>query len=156
MSPRDLIETARRTLGDDPGAPRQSDLRRAVSTIYYALFHCLARNCADTLVGKTRKHRRESAWRQAYRALEHGYARSQCFRSDIRKFTWEIQYFADSFTDMQRKRHQADYDPAGRWSKSAVMEDLDSAADAIEEFEAAALADRRAFAVFVLLKSRSP
>lgn len=156
MSPRDLLETARRTLGDDPGAPGQSDLRRAVSTIYYALFHCLARNCADTLVGKTRRHRREPAWRQAYRALEHGYVRSQCSRSDIRKFTQEIQYFIGSFTDMQRKRHQADYDPAGRWSKSDVLDDLDNAADAIEEFEAAPLKDRRAFAVFVLLKSRSP
>lgn len=28
----------------------QAHLRRAVSTAYYALFHCLARCCADTLV----------------------------------------------------------------------------------------------------------
>ena len=130
-----------------------------MSTIYYALFHCLARNCADTLVGKTRKHRRESAWRQAYRALEHGYARSQCSHSDIlsgnQKFSQQIQYFISSFTDMQRKRHQADYDPVGRWSKSDVLDDLDNAADASDEFEAAPLKDRRAFAVFVLLKSRT-
>ena len=54
LIPRDLIATARRTVGTGPGAPRQSDLRRAVSTAYCALFHCLARSSADTLVGKTR------------------------------------------------------------------------------------------------------
>ncbi len=57
---------------------------------------------------------------------------------------------------MQRKRHRADYDPAGRWSKSDVVEDIDNAADAIEDFNAATLQHRRAFAVFVLLKNRNP
>ena len=55
---------------------------------------------------------------------------------------------------MQQKRHQADYDPEGRWAKSDVEEDIDDAAGAIDDFGAAPLQDRRAFAVFVLLKNR--
>ena len=31
------------------GRPRQSDLKRAISTAYYALFHALALMCADIL-----------------------------------------------------------------------------------------------------------
>lgn len=159
MTPRDLIATARRTVGTGPGAPKQSDLRRAVSTTYYAVFHCLARCCADTLVGKARASRSEPAWRQAYRALEHGHARSRCLRPVIRGFPPEIEAFADKFVDMQGKRHQADYDPhppEGPWSKADVEDDIDTAQDAIARFEAAPLPDRRAFAVHVLLKNRNP
>ena len=155
MNPHDLTATARRTVGTGPGAPKQSDLRRAVSTTYYALFHCLARNCADTLVGKTPGYRSGPAWRQAYRALEHGHARAQCSRPTIRTFPAEIQDFAESFTDLQRKRHRVEYDPDGRWRKSDVVEDIDDAADAIDGFYATPLRDRQAFAVFVLLRNRS-
>ena len=49
----DLIATARELAGAVDGPlPRQTNLRRAVSTTYYSLFHCLAENCADTLVGE--------------------------------------------------------------------------------------------------------
>ena len=83
----------------------------------------------------------------------------QCSRPAIREFPPGIEGFAEVFVDMQRKRHRADYEPQapdGRWRKSDVAGHIAAAADTIEEFEAAPLKDRRAFAVFVLLKSRSP
>ena len=91
--------------------------------------------------------------------MEHGYARSQCSRPTLRTFPPEIQDFSESFSDMQRKRHRAGYDPEapdGRWRKADVEEDLDTAQDAIVRFEASPVLDRRAFAVFVLLKNRNP
>ena len=130
-----------------------------MSTTYYALFHCLARSCADTLVGKTRASRNTPAWRQAYRALEHGYARSRCLdQPSMKRFPREVRNFADQFVDIQGKRAEADYDPEtpqGRWSKADVAEDIDTAEDAIERFEAAPLQSRRAFAVHVLLRYRN-
>ena len=156
MTPYDLIATARRTVATGPGAPKQSDLRRAVSTAYYALFHCLARCCADTFAGKSRALRRAPAWRQAYRALEHGHARAQCTQPSIRTFPPEIRNFAESFTDLQEKRHLADYDPDGRWVKEDVEQDIAGAEGAIEDFEQMPAQDRRAFAVYVLLRNRSP
>ncbi len=158
MTPRDLIATARRTVGDGPGAPKQSNLRRAVSTTYYAMIHCVAKCCAGTLVGKTRMHRKEPAWRQAYRALEHGHARSRCSSPTIRAFPSGIEAFADKFADMQRKRHRADYEPQareGRWRKSEVVEDIEVTANVIEKFDSTPIRERRAFAVFVLLKNRN-
>ena len=130
-----------------------------MSTTYYALFHCLARSCADTLVGKARASRNAPAWRQAYRALEHGYARSRCLdHPSMKKFPREVRNFADQFVDIQGKRVEADYEPEApqvRWKKSDVVADIDTAEDAIERFVAAPLRDRRAFAVHVLLRHRS-
>ena len=42
---------ARRLALAGPRRPRQADLRRAVSTAYYALFQAMAKDCADVLVG---------------------------------------------------------------------------------------------------------
>ena len=57
MNPNALIRIARYLAstgtGVNAGRPNQADLRRAVSTTYYALFHALARCCANTLIGAT-------------------------------------------------------------------------------------------------------
>ncbi|MDW8444487.1 MAG: hypothetical protein RML45_09430 [Acetobacteraceae bacterium] len=66
-----LIATAKRLLPEAPGRPRQSDLRRAVSTAYYALFHTLAKSNADLLALKS-DGVLERAWTQVYRSLQHG------------------------------------------------------------------------------------
>ena len=71
-------------------------------------------------------------------------------------FPREIRKFADCFVDLQGKRNEADYDPEGRWDKAEVAEDVATAEDVIREFEAAPLRERRAFAIFVLLKNRNP
>ena len=60
------------SVGSQRGRPRQADLRRAISTAYYALFHTLAGNCANLLVGGRASTRTRQAWRQLYRALDHG------------------------------------------------------------------------------------
>ena len=74
MNSRDLIETARGLTELSPRRPSQANLRRALSTAYYAVFHCLAATVADALMGKGRS----DAWHQTYRALEHGSARRAC------------------------------------------------------------------------------
>ena len=135
--------------------PRQSNLRRAVSTAYYAMFHCLARCCADTLVGSRNAERSKHAWRQVYRALEHGTAKQSCkTKRIIEKFPHEIEDFANNFVALQEKRHSADYDPYSRFSKLEVISDISTARETIKTFQSADLKDRRAFAAFVLLKTR--
>ena len=51
MNPRDLIETARGLTELSPRRPTQANLRRAVSTAYYAVFHCLAGAIAEGALG---------------------------------------------------------------------------------------------------------
>ncbi len=138
------------------GRPRETNLRRAVSTTYYALFHCLAVCCADMLVGGSGSNRSRPAWRQTYRALQHGTARKRCQRRDIiRRFPTAIQDFARVFSDMQSKRHAADYDPYLTFAKSDVSQHIATAAAIIALFNATPARDRRAFAVYVLLDVRN-
>lgn len=130
-------------------------MRRALSTAYYAMFHCLCRCCADCMIGTRSATRSEGAWRQTYRAVEHGHTKSVCGdAARMALFPREIQDFANTFTAMQLKRHEADYDPVPTLYKSSVITDIDTVSNAIEDFLSCPLKDRRAFAAYVLLRKR--
>ena len=159
MTPTGLIRIARHLasggVGSGIGRPRQDELCRAVSCAYYAMFHALAVCCADMLVGATRARRRQEAWRQTYRALEHGHAKNQCSnRRVLSGFPTEIQEFGELYIQMQRRRHDADYDPDAHFSRSDVVQFIYDTENAIAGFETVDARDRRAFAVFVLLRNR--
>ena len=159
MDPDDFIEIARyltaESVAGDRGRPRQAWLRRAVSAAYYALFHAMARSCADALVGSTRANRSQAAWRQAYRALEHSHARNQCKNKTVmEKFPEGIQSFGQTFIEMQEQRHAADYDPDPKLLRTDVKQLIDETAKAITEFDKTTPADRKAFAIYVLLRTR--
>lgn len=155
MQPLDLIASASILVGSCKGKPSQVSLRRATSSAYYAMFHCLARNCADLLVGGTNAVRSKHAWRQTYRALEHGFAKSACKDGIVAKFPKAVEDFANNFVSMQEKRHAADYDPSIKLTKSEVVADINTAREAIKEFLKVPIKDRRAFAAHVLFKKRS-
>ena len=53
MAPEHLLQIAISLADANTGRPRRADLCRAVSTTYYALFHCLVRTCADRLAGSS-------------------------------------------------------------------------------------------------------
>ena len=77
MQPDDLIEIARELVSWNH--TRQAYLKRAMSTAYYAMFHTLCKNSADSLVGPIgTPDRSRRAWNQAYRAVEYGNAKKQC------------------------------------------------------------------------------
>ena len=95
-------------------------MNRAVSTAYYALFHTMARLCADTIAG-TGKTRSTKAWQQTYRALAHGFAKNACAQVRSRGFSPEITRFAMAFVELQQLRHDADYDPTKSFKRSDVI-----------------------------------
>ena len=151
MNSRDLIETARGLTELSPRRPSQANLRRALSTAYYAVFHSLAGTIADILMGKGRNE----AWHQVYRALEHTSARNACRNMEVvRGFPPEIQGFADRFVVLQEARHRADYALDGRYYKPEVIELIDLAETAIALLEEADARHRRSFAAHVLFKRR--
>lgn len=151
---RDLIYTARNLAVLDRRKPRQANLRRAASTAYYVLFHCLAENCADLLVGGAGANRSRKAWRQTYRALQHGAIKNRCQDRKIGKFPEGVQDFAAIFCTMQTRRHEADYDPHVTLHRLEVVKDIGRVQNAITCFENVSDKDRRAFAVYVLLPLR--
>ena len=74
----ELLQTSFR-LADSSSS--QADLRRAVSTAYYAVFHRLAECCAEMLVGSSATQLTRDMWSQAYRGLDHGRIKNQCRRN---------------------------------------------------------------------------
>ena len=151
MRPLDLIETARGLMELSPRRPSQANLRRAVSTAYYAMFHCLARCATNSIIG----HTRDSAWHQTYRALEHGNARSACENQRaMAAFPPEVRRFAAIFAAMQKVRQQADYALDGKYEKEDVRAAIDVAEGAIAVFEQADARHRRAFVAHVLFRRR--
>lgn len=154
MNADHLLETAQYLTGRQSiGRPRQVDLKRAISTVYYALFHALALCCADTLATQTR--RGNPAWQQAYRAIEHGHVKKQCMnKAVITRFSQELQDFGKWFVYMQILRHRADYDPVARFTRSEVLDHLGSVEDIIKAFSRVSLNERREFAIFVLFQIR--
>ena len=153
MNSRDLIETARGLTELSPRRPTQANLRRAVSTAYYAVFHGLASAAADLLIGK--KNRSRQAWHQVYRALEHTSAKKACQNTQaMRGFPLEIQGFADTFVALQQARQRADYALDGRYYKLDVLAEIDAAETAIARLEGADNQHRRNFAAHVLFKRR--
>jgi uncharacterized protein (UPF0332 family) len=151
----DLIALANRLASASPNKPRQADLRRAVSTAYYALFHAVAKNVADTMAGAVKGTRSEQAWAQAYRGLQHGDARAACEAIRNQNVSQDIKNCADAFVVLQSARHAADYDPLHRLTRAEAVLAVQSAKDAIGKLRSATSKDRRAFAVLVLVRKRS-
>ena len=153
MNATDLLATALRLAKASPSRPKQSDLRRAISTAYYALFHALAEDCANLIVGSG-KNASDAAWAQAYRALEHGFAKNACSLIRTLGFPDEICLCGAIFIRLQELRHAADYDPAYLVFRADVINAVDLAALAIAKLKSCNRKDRRAFAVQLLLRRR--
>ena len=123
MNPEDLLTLAAELASGGRGRPQQVRLRRAVSTIYYARFHVLANSCADQIVGRRSQAQTNQAWRQTYRALDHGEVRRKCTQGPGKPildshFPEGIRDFAKQFVKMQEYRHRADYDPFQVFTRS--------------------------------------
>ncbi|MCY4445882.1 MAG: hypothetical protein OXC02_05405 [Rhodobacteraceae bacterium] len=156
MQPSELIDTAHHLVDrNSTGKPRQSDLNRAMSTAYYAMFHALCRNCADCVVGTRHSLRSELAWMQAYRAANHSTVNSRCLNKLVmNQFPKNIQEFADSFVALQKKRHQADYNPENEFTIYEVMTEIDAAQKGIEKLNNSSIEDRTAFVVYTVMQKR--
>ena len=149
----DFLATARRLAEAAPRKPKQADLRRAISTAYYALFHAFALDAANLLFGGAGKEL-EAAWAQTYRALDHGAAKKACAQVRAPEFPLPICAAAEVFVTLQQQRHDADYDPLKRFTRAEAVEIIDVAEATIASLKSCTPKDRVAFAVQILLKRR--
>jgi len=155
----DLIASARvltSSARQSPGRPKQASNRRAVSAAYYAVFHEICEQAANVLVGGEGAERSEKAWRQVYRAINHGPAAQRCkeARNTEHGFPLGITRCANEFIELQAKRHDADYAPEYRVSVADAESLILRAEDAINGLRGCPLKDRRAFCVWLLFAKR--
>ena len=102
MRSENLLALARDLARRETGKPKSVSLRRAASTSYYALFHALARPCADRLVGQQPWH----LYVPVYRALDH-----RKTLDALRSHGGSLATTAVLFKTLQDKRNEADYSP---------------------------------------------
>lgn len=155
VRPLELLDSAERLLAGNGEPPTNCDMRRAQSAAYYALFHCLARNAADMLVGGEGVERSEAAWLQVYRALNHNTVFTRCEDVLITRFPDKIQDFGYWFKNFQLKRHDADYDPVFVPEIESIHGDLELARSLIEDFDSEGEKHRRAFAAYLIIERRT-
>lgn len=153
MNPIHLLSAALvLTEHDTRGRPRQAHLRRAVSTAYYAVFHCLSASNADMLIGSSQRN--SGAWMSAYRELDHNMAYKRCNRSSVSMFPAEIRRFASTLRKLKELREDADYNPAASFSRFDVYQQILDAYRTIRDYGRTPAAQRREFAAHVLFRKR--
>jgi hypothetical protein len=131
-------------------------LRRAISTAYYALFHAILTDVADQLVGKGQRDTPQYAL--VYRSVQHRDLTDLC--KNIVKATSPDKYkpyvprggfgpdllaVAKTLTDLQGKRHSADYDPRYRVTASDASLTLQAGRAALAHWRKVSASHRRLF-----------
>jgi hypothetical protein len=124
----DLIEQAEHLTWRESRWPRQASLRRAVSTAYYALFHMLLYEATLMLFpNKPSGLRHKSS-----RAFSHQEMKTVCalfVKSGgidgltTNPLALELTEIANTFVDLQQKRHNADYNLAETFDRVQVFSD---------------------------------
>jgi uncharacterized protein (UPF0332 family) len=124
----DLQEQAVHLANRDRTRPKQANLRRAVSTAYYSLFHLLI----SEAVGYWRLKRQRSV---LARSFDHRKMKGVC--NGCRSPILEIKGVAVAFVDLQQARHLADYDNSKTWTRMEVNSEVGKARAAFEMWKKA-------------------
>jgi uncharacterized protein (UPF0332 family) len=126
--PRDLLELAYYLVVYEEEHARQANLRRAVSTAYYAVFHLLIEQAMSNWAVERQRSR-------LARTFEYRSMKSVCekllekAKSDAR-VPAELRTVARTFIELQHDREIADYDNSKDWSVDEAFESLDLASGA--------------------------
>ncbi|MFV0280202.1 MAG: hypothetical protein ACK5JM_05505 [Rhodoblastus sp.] len=145
-------------LADDLATRGKNSLtlkRRAVSTAYYAVFHALARSCADALLSsKGAVDRNSKNYERVYRALDHGPLRN-AFGASPLKDDPAFKAIGNLVVRLQIERHNADYLPSRRlYRQSECLLLISSARQAIKLLRALDEDRRLTLATSLLFKNR--
>ena len=142
LLPSDLLDVARLLAATEGSvAPSDAQLRRSVSTAYYALFHTVLKAAADRF--SLPEGSNGSGYAILYRSYDHSRMKRVCdeiakpalspsLRRTLRRpaVYHRLRAFATAFVSLQQSRHIADYDPQ-------VVLQIDDATEAIDEAERA-------------------
>jgi hypothetical protein len=164
LNPEHLLEQADKlTALGGRGQPRQADLRRAISASYYAAFHATLAAAADLFIGANK--RITGQYILVYRSVDHKELRELCSKlpnmprnlaqyAPAGGFDADIKAFARALLELQTKRHDADYNPSIRVSRSDARLAVSTARDALQRLSTANPQSREAFLALLLFRIR--
>lgn len=131
-----LLDQAQHLAKRDRTKPQQGNLRRAVSSAYYGLFHLLVSEAASSFF--TAKGTNADRIRESFaRCLGHGPMKEVCLLFCGQSAGWpkwlepimgpagavppELSRVARAFFELQEARHAADYDTSRGFSRREVL-----------------------------------
>ena len=145
--PADLLAQARSLATSDPNRPKQANLRRAVSSAYYALFHFLTEEAAKNFIGAGQQDRMRRDL--ARRAVAHTRLKDVCQEflkpkpRDLLKPYWpstgtpgsnDMGTVCDNLMNLQVLRHIADYDFSVSVSRSQALDACEKTKEAMDSW----------------------
>lgn len=150
-----LLRLAERLIED---GKRSSALRRrAISTAYYAVFHEIAKLCAETLLKGSEQQSADYA--RIYRALDHGPLKSswQNQNSPLRQLD-SLKKIGDLVVPLQTERIRADYLPPmpHPFNYREAKEIVEQARRAVDALNNLTPNERRMLAVGLLFNKARP
>ena len=146
IDPLELIDTCYKLVPQAATPPpSQADMRRAISTAYYAVFHTLAASNAELIAGQPQSSMSSYAWQRVYRRLDHGRAQTN-LRAALNLLSQTGENFARTFIDLQALRQEADYNPNASISRSDTLNIIAQADTAISDFAHLPQEERRLLA----------
>jgi hypothetical protein len=131
----DLLAQAATLATVDIGIPSQANLRRSISSAYYAMFHMLIADAVVLLVPPQPAGLRA----RASRSFSHGEMKQVCSRFLAKRFGVDLApllgqnislalfFVAEAFGDLQEERHSADYDVGRSYSRSDALSAVNQA-----------------------------
>jgi hypothetical protein len=138
----DLLDQAEQLAKLDPRRPKQANLRRAVSSAYYALFHLLASATSALYVSEAGMVAR------IVRTLNHAEMKRASTMIANNKLPKAVQdpgagytvpadlkIVADALINLQQARHEADYDLSATLNRLETLTFVASARRAFEAWE---------------------
>lgn len=157
----DLISQAMYLATRDPKKPKQANLRRAISTTYYAVFHYLVDEACCMQMGT--QHAQAAHRHVLGRAFVHTVMKQDCtsfgggkLKDAVIKglprdgagnyvIPMAIQNIAATFAELQTNRHLADYDLTERFSRYDVLALIEQAREQVREFSESPSSDAKKF-----------
>jgi uncharacterized protein (UPF0332 family) len=157
----DLLSQAEALALLDAQKPKQVNLRRAMSSAYYAVFHYLVHEACCVQIGT--QHGQVPFRQVLGRAFTHSVMKQACTsfgggtlkdavikglpRNPVGSYVIPvaIQAIAATFVELQEKRHLADYDLTERFRRSDVLALIEQARNDVEKFAALPSTDDKKF-----------
>jgi hypothetical protein len=139
----DLLAQAHHLAALDRGRPKQANLRRAISSAYYAVFHLLVADAVLKFIPK----KPVGLIPRVGRAFLHGEMKQACFAFKRKPLgdpllglvgivSSELDSLATAFVYLQEARHSADYDTGATFSRAATLAVLLRAESAFSNWHA--------------------
>ena len=156
----DLFSQAETLAKLDVKKPKQVNLRRAVSSAYYAVFHYLVHEACCVQIGTQHA---QAPYRHALgRAFAHSIMKEACtsfgggtLKDAVIKglrdtsgnypILKQIQDIASTFAELQEKRHLADYNRSERFKRSDVLALVEEAKNHVTKFSELAVSDQKKY-----------